>query len=316
MDLGYGHSRYSAMLPCQRIVAHGVLFFIFAACTEATTAVANPGIDPDLLTPHVAGQLDAAGRFPLQQPEPGYVNPRSRSEAASLARRFITERASLELEGWATQRGASIDVARLARCGPVWYSRSAYEVSLFTAQHRFRQLAGGQYWMLFCEGARPALRVQVPIEPELPGSGTVNEFAGVFATGVAIELEATAFIGPEEAARLAARRTGRRVSEVPELVNDRFLFNTPRWLVRLEQPVNVLGTVTQQVHALDLVAVGYFYSDEPLPMVPLALRPYGRATLDARLDTVVIPGPYPPEIYTARLGVPKFVEPFLRPLSP
>lgn len=283
-----------------------------AACLDSTVEPSADGIDRALLTPEVAAQLDAAGRFPAQEVEPEYVNQRSRTAADSLARRYIIENADDMLYFWERDRGARIEVERLRRCSGVSYSRSAHEMTLVEESHPYRLIAAGQYWMVFCgPDGRPALRVQVPVEPPLPGGPWTSDLSGVMVHPVPAAYEATAFIGPEEAARLAAGRTSRRVAAVPELINERYLYNFPRWLVRLESPVRVRGDVTFQTDSIDVVVVGYFYSETGGSGVPIVLRPYDLATPEARLDTIhQIEAPM--LTLTARLGVPKRVEPFSR----
>lgn len=284
-----------------------------AACADSAVEPADAGVDRALLTPEVAAQLDARGFFPEQTPEPGYLRQRTRADADSLARRFIAERGVEHLASWRAQRGAAISLADLRRCSPIRYASSAYEMPLTAQSVPSRQVVAGRYILLFCGAdARPALRVEVPVEPALAGAHDTHDLARLWVTGVPVEHEAHALISPEEAARVAAVRTGRRVAAVPELVNARFGYGWSRWLVRLDSAVVVEGRVTAEVDTLSFVMVGPYIDDFGTFVPLLALRPRLRATLGTHLDTLSGVVSITPDVYTVRSGMPRGHEPFYR----
>lgn len=282
------------------------------ACADDAPTAADSGIDPSLLTPEVAAQLDARGMFPLQEPEAGYLNPRSRRDADSLARRAIASQAAEFLFAWQIQRGAPIQVGALRRCGPILYASSAYEVAAMTTSHTLRTEIVGRYEMLFCGAdGRPALHVSVPIEAPITPIGGFVDVTHVLINGIPLEGESVELPSPEEAARIAAGRTGRRVAAVPERVRSRFRWTPTRYLVRLESSVAVYGIFSAVTDTIDFVMVGPFMSDEGLEIPLAALRPAQPATPTSRVDTIPpVLGDCPLCLYTARLGMPRWAEPF------
>ncbi|WKW13449.1 hypothetical protein Strain138_002769 [Pseudogemmatithrix spongiicola] len=300
-------------MPRHRSFVCAAVALWVAACVDDAPTAADAGINPALLTPEVAAQLDARGMFPLQQPEAGYINPRSRSDADSLARRAIASQAAEYLIQWQMRRGAAIDIGRLERCGPILYSASAYEVAMMTPQHLVRQEVGGRYEMVFCgPDGRRTLYVSVPIEEIMVESEAFGDLANVLVAGIPIAGEHTELPSPEEAARIAAKRTGRRVASVPERVNTRFRWPTSRYMVRLDRPVAVHGLGSFMADTISVVFVGSFWSDDGEYTPLTALRPFRPATESSRVDTL----PYTLVegcslcLYTARIGMPRWAEPF------
>ena len=130
------------------------------------------------------------------------------------------------------------------------------------------------------------------------------------AFGVRVEMGIEPLITAERAARIAAGRTGRRVSGVPELVNPRFGGMLARWRVPLETPVVVLGFRSGETDTLSFVMVGRDWDSEPLDESPKALRPLFRATMAERTDSLDNEGIDPLMLFTIRLGMPRTIEPF------
>lgn len=298
-----------------RPVAAGlcVALFQLVACTGDSGTGPGDSLDPNLLTPEVAAQLNSAGRFPDQQPEAGYVQPRSRAAAAAMLPAFLDDWFESQRHVWEAGHGAQIQRAELRQCGTIPYASSPYVVTAMTTEQPLRVEAVGRYLITLC-GARgvPQVIVSVPVERGLVSLGGNPDLAGFGALGIPVETNTERFVTAEHAVRIAAARTGRRVSAVPELVYPRFGQSLEaRWRVQLESPVVVIGARSGDVDTISVVFVGRDTEDAP-SLHALALRPLMPNLLSTAVDSMQ-QSANPIDHFRVRLGMPRSFEPLTRP---
>lgn len=199
------------------------VLLVTTACAPDGPTAAGDALDPSLLTPEIAAGLNAAGRFSDQQPEAGYRSPRSRAAALALIPEFLNQWFESQRHVWEARHGGRIARAQLRRCGAIPYASSPYVVAAMTPEQPLRVDAIGHYLITLCSALGiPQVIVTVPVERGLLASTPDADLAGVGALGVPIEMTGPRFVTAEHAVRIAAARTGRRVSAVPELIYPRF----------------------------------------------------------------------------------------------
>jgi hypothetical protein len=283
---------------------------LIGACRDVGPTEGDVGVDSSLLTPEAVATLDARRFFPAQEPEPGYTRPRSRRVAEDMVMENLDRLWASQRRHWEGQHGSTIRVGELRRCGRTLYASSSYDLSLMDADQTERQALGGRYLITLCSArGEPQLLVGVPVEPNFLAESLEAQLGSFWGAGIPIENRGQAFVSAEQAVRIAAARTNRRVRATPELIIPRWGMHWPRWRVELESPVPVAGARTMEVDTISFVMVGIDPWDESQSWSIRAMRPRFRATADVRVDTIG-PTDDPRSRYHARLGMPLGVEPF------
>ena len=196
------------------------------------------------LTGAAASALDANGNFVLAAPAGNSGHSElSSADANRLAtiwvRLFAPDiRRSLE-----EQHGSSINLHGLKVCGRTLYARSSFEPPRFVIPTPWLRPYGPWWFVTLCDGGQPSVSVAVSswatdltiskgaiVFPKVAG----NEF---FPLGIPAGHIGEFPSSPEDAASLVARKTGRRISRVPELVMGTTTSGPPqaaRWMIAVD----------------------------------------------------------------------------------
>jgi hypothetical protein len=283
------------------------LVAIFAACSDDGPTQALP--TPSALRAVVSGSAAAAigpdGRIQLAAPAGGAERELTAAEAVAIASTWTRDYAIMTRAWFERTHGAAIDFKTLASCGRTLYARSAFETPS-NIPGPFRRVHGPWWLVTMCDaGGSPSISVAVSawatditLEkgklhfPQIGGNEIVP--IGVPAGHVGEYPSA-----PEVAIELAARQTGRRVSEIPELVTTLPSDGPPqlaRWRLTLDRPASVStrgGTrMTQEIFVspTEIGAKG---------LVVSSAAPTQPASVDLEWVPLLVPGERP-AAYTAR----------------
>jgi hypothetical protein len=253
-----------------------LLALLAVACSERaveTPTAPSRGELEALLTPEAAASLDDSGHLQLAVSQgPGEI---SGERAALLALAYIREfgvsiRSTLERE-----RGESIAFAKLEVCGSALYAAGPF-MPLASEAPMTYQRAFGSKWLVGLCGEKGDIQVSVAVSARANdvtisdgrldfGRSDGNEF---FSFGVPPGWESPVGLSPERAVQRIARKTGRRVSEVPVLIGVDPKVAYPQgavWRVRLERPIRLRGVKSAQAALRDTVFAGLH---EDLPKAP------------------------------------------------
>jgi hypothetical protein len=234
---------------------------VAVACDNQVQSTGPRLTGPDLamLTGEAARQIEEYGQFHLAGPGTGEL---SEGQAVVLARAYVRSAGPWIGHTWEEDRGAPIDLDKLTACPRPYYTASPFEVA--SGAHASLRQAVGPYWLVsMCEpGGPPALSIAVSAlatELSVSDGHVIGPGGGQFTSaGIPARLSGVP-IAPEEAVRIAAEGTGRRVAHIPELV----LAPSPyppqlaKWRIHLEGPVKVRGAQTGATQNTSELYVGF-----------------------------------------------------------
>jgi hypothetical protein len=218
----------------------------------------------NFVTGEAAAALDASGHLVLvTAPAPSEIN---RAKAESLALAYMKEfgpsiRRTLERE-----RGEEVDFAELQACGPALYAVTPFQPLTDEVPKAFHR-AFGSKWIVGLCGPHGDVQVSVAVSAlasELAvvdghldfGRSDGNEF---FSFGVPPGWDGPVGLSPELAVLRAARKTGRRVSELPVLIAPDPSLSYPQgalWRIRVESPVAMTGAKSKRARQQDTLYIG------------------------------------------------------------
>ncbi|MGI8498248.1 MAG: hypothetical protein ACR2OG_11775 [Gemmatimonadaceae bacterium] len=294
---------------------------IFAACRDTTAPPAPPParVDPKYLAGNAARALGPNGQFILPAPVPqGVYAEISEAYADSIATAFVRGYGQFRLGDYEQIHGARINLAALVRCGRTFYVASAYEPLPLQVPLNWRKAYGPEWMVTFCDGGVPALGVSMPAydtDVQVIAGQLIDppeHYALISAEGIPLRLGSMP-LAPEAMAELAARLTGRRVTEVPQLVMRPGPIPTvPQsalWRIRLEAPIRVQGRVSGSTSDTDELSAGPDFGNTPAVL----FRAQAFSGPEPR-DSVVypvngLPGPTASLPLFRRPGVPYAYEP-------
>jgi hypothetical protein len=238
---------------CGLVVSALGLLGVLGACSEdsATAVTGVPPTRAGLLASVTAAAEAAVGADGRMQLAAARAGGAERELTAAEAGRFASvymRHFAPRIRGWLEKtHGAPINFMQLRSCGRPLYARSAFNPPPENISLPLRRVYGPWWLLTFCDGA---------------GSPSVSLAVSAWATDLAIvngrlrfpPISGAEFVAvgipaghvgeypsaPEAAIELGARRTGRRVSRVPELVTPMQEDGPPqlaRWRLTLEGPV-------------------------------------------------------------------------------
>lgn len=231
------------------------------ACTESSQPTAAPVTRANAaayVTGAAARSLNAEGQFVLPSPNLSGPYPQlTKAQAVALATGILRDFARFIWKGIEAEHGAFIDSADLRPCPEVYYAESPYQPPGASVDRMHRNFAG-PYWLVsFCSSAGVA-QLSVPVAAYATNMILRNGHVGwtkdtrirgaeTFPKG--IPLGTTYPVAPENAVELVASETGRRVKNVPELIQ-RTIGYPPQyavWKLVLDAPVpvRVLATAAE-----------------------------------------------------------------------
>lgn len=166
---------------------------------------------------------------------------------------------------WEQDRGGKIDVTQLQACGPAAYARSPHVnggVKRGSLPEALRRALAPQYLVELCAGGTPMVNIAVSAiaaDARVVGGQLVGGDTRDFTSYGINPRMPRSVIRPEDAALLAARATGQRVAEVPELVLPPFpgAPQLARWRITLEAPVKLRGRSSGIVRPTREVYAGF-----------------------------------------------------------
>lgn len=211
---------------------------------------------------HAADALDSRGHFVLAPRQLGSTPEVTEAQAVALATIYLrTYGRSLEGE-YTAQHGSRVEVAKLVPCGPAYYAAAAYPSIPNTATSEARKLLGPKWLMQMCGSDGPAVIVSVSsLATDLRNVGghLRPQPRGDFAVRGIPKAMGFGLIAPEDAVIDAAQKTGRRVSEPPELVLAPYPYSpfVPKWKITLDGPARTKGQHSHQVSESTVLFAGF-----------------------------------------------------------
>lgn len=226
---------------------------LLAGCSEhGVTGPTEPVDVRPYVTGAAAANLDEEGLFRYPAPaapstEPMISAERARELAVSFALSFgpVLERY------WKQEHGQSFDFASLQADPRVLFQTTPYELFPEGFHDAFRRMFGPYYLVRLSSGGRPRMSVavsaynsNVAIYPDGRLDLPVESGGEFFAHGLPVDSsrrDVMAPLLPEAAVAYVYRRTGVRVSEVPELVRMEWKWGPlgGGWKLTLERAVRV-----------------------------------------------------------------------------
>ena len=233
-----------------RAVRTCALVSVAASCGDRGSPVepGAAGVDRSWVIGAAAAALDARGRFVLPA-APEATGELSRAQATALGAAYVTTFGPAGLlDAWEQDQGAAIDVAQLRPCPRTVYAATPYVAPADDVLVQIRRYVGAQWLVSLCDPAGAsvvsvavsALATDVRVEGGRIVTQPVQAF---FSVGIPAAVGEVPF-APAAAVDLAARATGRRITEVPVLVRAPIPYaaQVAKWRLVLDGPVWVRGT--------------------------------------------------------------------------
>jgi hypothetical protein len=258
---------------------------IAGGCSKESPAIMDPRVESEWVAGRAAAALDDRGhfRFPSDAPEVGQVDA---SRADALGDAFEQTFGSFLVGTYDQDRGGSpIDIDGLTGCGRTYLAISPYADLPAGSPANVTRFVGTQWMVSLCNGPLPVISVAVSVyasDVQLQQRIIASQPAPNDFSDAAIPVGGSIPISPERAVQIAALATGRRITEVPELV----LPSTPhapqlaRWRLILDRPVMVRGLQSGKLRASSELLVGFGSTDRTLAVG--AENPDASPTLEVR----------------------------------
>ena len=239
---------------------------LFTAC-DGQIAVPPQPLPQDIrrfVTGDAALALNDAGHFTLPDSVTRPSGQVDEEHAISAAIRYVRTYGRWFVGSWSRERGATVDLARLAPCGHAFYATSPYRALPANVSESRKRYFGPHWIVPICNG--PSTEVVVSLSAratELQNSDfvpTSNE--GLVSFGVPADIASRAPFTPETAVALAYQITGKRVSGVPVLIQAAApdAPATSSWVVQLESPVSVRGVESAVRRDRGRLYIGFLHS--------------------------------------------------------
>jgi len=232
---------------------------LVAACGPDGITHPEPDVD---IRPYVTGaaaaNLDASGHFVFAEP----VSPTpfaivSSQRARELAVADVRTWAPLVKSDWEKQRGAAIDLGRITADLRVYYVPTPFGPVPERFHLSYRRNLGPYYLVRMMDGPTPVMMVGVSayvtdVEINAQGQTVLQPLGqgGEFIEhGLPVDTGFFRVFTPEQAVVYLGRLSGRKVTEVPELVRLAMPYSptVSLWKLTLDQPVRVRTTATSRV---------------------------------------------------------------------
>lgn len=184
-------------------------------------------IDRNWVTPAVAAQLDAAGRFPGTRPVLASMPAVSVDAARALAKAWVNTVGTVSAQVWSDDAGVAVTAAKLVQCSRIDFVESAYETIPPTRTQFFRNVWGPHWLVRFCQnGSVPVVEVSVAASAAdiaVMANGRLDGQAVHAAfDDHGIAQSSKQYPSVEDGARFVATSTvnsGALIAEVPEIIH-------------------------------------------------------------------------------------------------
>lgn len=227
---------------------------LVVACHDSSLPLTpnRPTVAASFVTGNAAAHLDARGHFQLPMPAPAWPDEEIDAARAEAIAKIDVRVFDRSIRGWLEkEHGGPIDLDALSVCGPTYYADTPFDVMPAAAGTVYRVGLGPAWLVSFCDAdgvqvlseAVPALATNIEIKGNLLIWRGGNLGGSIISSGVPPGMAIP--LPPEEAVRFAASLTGRRVSEVPQLLRLSWSpFGAPQmtaWRLTLDAPAHVRG---------------------------------------------------------------------------
>lgn len=250
----------------------GSAAIVSAACGQDSGI--DPKACPDLggaVTSAAAQQLDAAGCFNLPAVAAEGPPVLTADSARRLAERFAVTFFAQSKSFLEAGRGGPIALEGLRAWGRVYYAQAPYAPLRPAVPTAFKNGYGSHWLVALCDPqgllqASVAVAVRLTYLTLFDGKYLLwpsdvqdvlgNEF---WAVGAPVTWDGALSIGPEAAALLAFRVTGRRARAVPRLLLRESSYSAPQgavWVVLLDGAARLQGVSSNRAYSADTVYVG------------------------------------------------------------
>ena len=241
--------------PAQQHTGAVLLLFTLAiiagACSEPPSVNAPHALlKPEYVTGAAASALQPNGRFTLPSSVIDPVGQVSAEEAKAIATRYVREVAPFLIGSWIGAHGATINPNVLAPCDRALYASTPYALMAGGLSELSLRTFGPHWVVPLCASngqaqivvSFSALATEVALALNSPKGVLQTARADIAAVGLP-KAASPAMYSPESAASYAFTKTGKRVSNVPELVMTPMpqVPSLVRWHVVLEEPVSLRG---------------------------------------------------------------------------
>jgi len=229
---------------------------VLLACSEKSPT-GIPLIQPekgDLLasvTGRAAAALDASGKFKFVNQSAAQHSEITSGEANDLASVWVHEFGPLHLRFLQETHGAPINFHTLTKCGRTLYVRNAFTPPSADIPSPYLRPYGPWWLVTMCaQGVVPTVSVAVSAwATELTISNGSIQFPRAsggefFGIGIPLGQVGEFPSSPEAAATFAAKESGMRVADVPELIMSANTDGPPqaaRWHMKLDKQAKLLG---------------------------------------------------------------------------
>jgi len=228
------------------------LLTVLAACSgdSPTAALPTPSAVRSVVTGSAANAIGADGRIQLAAPPAIATDSElTAAQAVTFASLWTRDFAPMTRTWLEHTHGAAIDFKALSSCGRTLYARTAFNAPPQNIPGPYRRFIGPWWLVTFCDaGGSPSISVAISAwATDLTVVGGKLHFPRVSGTEVVAVGVPMGHVGeypmaPEAAIAAAAQVTGRRISEVPELITPLQTDGPPqlaRWHLTLEGPATV-----------------------------------------------------------------------------
>lgn len=223
----------------------GLLTLLVACSNDSPTrALLTPSRLRAAVSGSAAAAIGADGRIQLAAPTGGAERELTAVEAVAYASAWTRDYAPMTRSWLESTHGAAIDFKTLRTCERPLYARSALNAPPHSIPSPYRRIHGPWWLVTFCDAAgAPSVSIAISAwATELTLENGKLRFPRISGTELVAVGVPLGHVGeypsaPEVAIEFAARQTGQRVSEVPELVTPLPTDGPPqlaRWRVTLD----------------------------------------------------------------------------------
>ncbi len=266
------------------VLATTMILLIGCGSREPSRPPGDGSIADYVVGPAAEG-LDDNGRFRRLYPVATAEGEISPSEAIRQAEAWVTQFAPWHSRRLQEKHGRQFKVEELRSCGDPVYAHSSFRALDPGIDVVYRRPWSSWWIVALCDGAVPRVSLAVSAfntdVQVIDGKLQFPQFSGneFRSMGIPPGWGAAVSLSPEQAVRMAATLTGRRIDRIPVLIapSPRSGSGTPhyaRWRIHLETPANVTRRRGGR--------------QEQTSTVFLGLEPAGSRSIDAVLEKEVM----------------------------
>lgn len=302
----------SSVVRWTRVIGSVSAFFLNGcADTEITAPKVNASQVVASVTPQVAAQLDASGKFVFAVPENGDVPWITAQRARDLAVAYWKGYGPSVRSALAEERDANVS-ANLVPCRRVFLAESGYEAFALDVHPAVRRTFGPVWLVSLCHGSEQQVAVAISVEAvdvTIDDGGIIRGLHSGDLASVAVPVGTQFPLEPELGAVSVAQKVDARVSAVPVYrrkarKSDAF---SGIWTYSLESSVPLRGAKSGA--DIDTNAVGFARWESMYNLRPVTANP-DSASAERAESTSIRPDGQTPIVYQMlrRLDVPASLE--------